>query len=162
MGKCRRFEGLIIISAGRGLRVEGPQRPSRTLRGARKSGLVLGPTFSLLGTTREEETYGTNHRSRPSQPQLRGHADVAARFRDPKPASSKSPPASATLFPRLDLTVGRRPGWQPNCRITREPVRSRVLCVAFCHRCSSCKAVTHSFDSMKRDSIRPGCKLIVK
>jgi hypothetical protein len=37
-----------------------------------------------------------------------------------------------------------------------------VLCVAFCHRCSSCKAVTHSFDSMKRDSIRPGCKLIVK
>src|SRR6516164_4211540 len=54
------------------------------------------------------------------------------------------------------------PGLQPNCRITREQVRSRVLCVAFCHRCSSCKAVTHSFDSMKRDSIRYGCKLIVK
>ena len=51
--------------------------------------------------------------------------------------------APAMLFPCRDLIVGHRPGLQPNCRITREQVRSRVLCVAFCHRCSSCKAVTH-------------------
>ena len=41
-------------------------------------------TFSLLGATREEEIYGRNHCSRPSQRHLRGHADVAAGFRDPK------------------------------------------------------------------------------
>jgi hypothetical protein len=50
-------------------------RPARLGR-PQKVELVLGPTFSLLGTTREEEIYGTNHSSRPSQRHLRGHADV--------------------------------------------------------------------------------------